>query len=217
MSSKNEPPEWIARFKEQVSFGDDEGITHFPVRGASLICLQSVIPDQMGPQPLKDAVFRQSRFDLYQQNGQNDISIQCANHIVTRSGFEFEDEFNPIRDNCMPYESIALEWLPDVCEAWGGNLRPNLNTVFQAGRASVLNKDLVVLITNLSIKTFMTPFRSMSIQLRSRVRRAVMRFHGPDYADRYDYEIAFLGSTYMELHRYHGEFFNSLTVDMLCA
>lgn len=215
MSSKNLPPEWLDRFKVQVSFGDDESITHFPVREASLIRLQSVKPDESGPRPLKDAVFLQSKIDSFRAHGQNDVTIRCAIHIVNSSGFEFEDEFNPIHDKCLPFESIVLNWLPDLCEAWGGNIRANVIAAFQGGRA--LNKDLVVLITNLSIKTFLTPFRSMSNHLRSRVRLQVLKFYGPDYTAQYDYDLAILGTTYVELHRYHGEFLHNLSVDMLCA
>ena len=215
MSSKNLPPEWLDRFKEQVSFGDDESITHFPVREASLIRLQSVKPDESGPRPLKHPAFLQSKLDSFRLNRQNDDTIVCAIHIVNTSGFEFEDEFNPIWDKCLPYESIDLDWLPDLCEAWGGNIRGNVIAAFQGGRA--LNKDLVVLITNLSIKTFMTPFRSMSNHLRSRVRLQVLKFYGPDYTAQYDYDLAILGTTYSELYRYHGEFLHNLSVDMLCA
>lgn len=129
-------------------------------------------------------------------------------------GFPLEDKFNPLLDKCLPFNMIDRDCLPDLVTSWGQQLRVNVSRALDTKNA--LNEELVVLIVNLSIKTFLTPFRSMSTELIGRMRDAIKRHHSLDLAEQYSANV-FPGTTYFEQFEHNQGFMVNVIPSMLLA
>jgi hypothetical protein len=206
------PEDYKARFLEQVFFGyDQSGV--FPARGPSIFALQTIKLNPM-PQPLKDDAFLHGMVQAYRDRAGNSCTAEVAIHYVRTTGIELEDEYNPLLDKVIPFDRIYVPSLPLLCTNWGGQLSQHFDSIVSSGQYQQLNEDLVVLIVNLSIKTFLTPYRSASIHVIYRMRREILMLYGQDMANKYA-DDASPGITYYELFHCHSEFMQRLRLEDL--
>jgi hypothetical protein len=209
---KEGPDEFRDKFHELLFFGLEK-ISSFPKRRDMPFPLVNL---KYGPkpQPLTDPAYRKDIHDgLVSGDPARRYSVGAGFYLVDR-GFPLEDKFNPLLDKCLPFNMIDPQCLPDLVTSWGQELRDNVSRALDTRKP--LNEELVVLIVNLSIKTFLTPFRSMSTELIGRMRDAIKRHHSLDLAEQYSATV-FPGTTYLEQSDHNQGFMVHVTPRMLLA